>query len=153
LEVWRIRRNENGTFFHSLYGTREDAIKFLPKLIDIEFQKNKWRFSEKYLDVSLSVLKETGCYISKEYGLDWEVVKCDYSNASDEENNENKNNCDFDWHDISELGFLRDGEYYDIELLDGSNFNSALFDEDEGVFKINDSDITLEEVDSFRLCY
>lgn len=153
MEVWRIRKNESGSFVYGLYGSKEDAKKYLPKLIGDEFSKHRWPSSDKYTDISLSVIKETGKYINKKYGLDWEVVCGSYETSDSDENSSGAFELDYDWHDISEMGFLHDEEYYDVQLLDGSSFNSALFIEDEGVFRLDDSDIQLDEVESFRLCY
>lgn len=148
MEVWRIFKNENKSFAYGIYATREDAIKFMPKVITGELTKLK-KVNTKYSDTTFSELKETGHYINKECGFDWEVVKSTYQTADDEERSHSEE-LDSEWHDMSELGLLHDGHNYDICLFDGTEYKGVTFDESNETFNMFDEYIVLDEVESFR---
>jgi len=149
VEVWRIYRNENKSFAYGIYATREDAIKFMPKVIADELTKFK-KQKTKYADTTYKQLCKTGHYIHKECGLDWEVVKSSYQTSDDEERSLQREEIDDSWHDMSELGLLKDYHSYDIRLLDGTEYKNVTFDEYSEAFKACDDFIMLDEVESFR---
>lgn len=155
MKVWRVRDNNTEKFLHGMYPIQGIANTYMIKLAEGEMKKNHRPVKEAWANVSKDYVYENNKYRHEELGIDWETVEVDFITDEDyrrwKEQKEAED--DYEWHDLEESQLLVDGEYYDVELVDGSAFSSVLYDEDNVLFHLDDNDIQVEEISAFRRCY
>lgn len=154
MKVWRIRSHEKGpdTYIGHLCSSKEAGCVLLIHSIDALFRENKWPYKDKYTYIDKVTVRETGHWIHKDLGLDWEVVEEDFETDDEKERRKIEKTMyteNDDWFSIDdEENRLEDGVSYDIELDTGEFVYDQVFQEDIGAF--GEEGIEIINVKGFR---
>ena len=152
MEAWKIKKRESGTFAYGVFGTKYQAVRALPNIIQREFKVQDLDKKKMWVTMKKKEIVFKGAYKNDEYGFDWVPEKVTISDPDnlDNENIEDNKEIISHWYDVNEdSNLLEDEEEYIIEDLNG-DMHEAIWDEYASSFIVNEEMIDISDVVRFR---
>lgn len=154
MEAWKIKKRETGTFAYGVFGTKYQAVRALPNIIQREFKVQGLDSKKMWATMKKKEIVFRGAYKNDEYGFDWVPEKViisdlDLNNESEEYELLEKEEEPI-WFDSNETDNLIDEENYIIEDYNGNRYE-VIWDEYSSGFINNDEElIDLVDIKRYR---